>query len=157
VADLYPRVALGASAGSTGALGDFLTNPTNRFGIGMTLRWQANHHLAQARIAEAGAVGRLAAARFDGIVLTALRETETALATYVRDLQRDDDLAVAQARAAEAEQQASRLYTGGKVDFLSLLDAQRTLTSADATRAASRAQIAADRVAIFLALGGGWE
>jgi outer membrane protein, multidrug efflux system len=156
-ADLYPRVILGATVGSTGATTDFLTAPTNRYGIGLAIHWQANRSLVHARLAEANAAGKLALARFDGVVLTALREIESALTTYSRDLQRDDDLATARARAREAEQQARQLYIGGKIDFLPLLDAQRSLAAADNALAASHAQLAADQVAIFLALGGGWE
>jgi NodT family efflux transporter outer membrane factor (OMF) lipoprotein len=156
-ADLYPRVTLGATAGSTGGISDFLTTPTNRYGVGLSIHWQANRSLVRARISQASAAGKLALARFDGVVLTALRDTESALATYTHDLQRDDDLATAQARAAEAEQQAQRLYVGGKIDFLPLLDAQRSLAAAGSSLAASHAQLAADQVAIFLALGGGWE
>jgi hypothetical protein len=72
-----------------------------------------------------------------GVVLTALRETESALTTYSRDLQRDDDFSTAQARAKEAEQQAQRLDVGGKIDFLPFLAAQRSLTAADGAVAAS--------------------
>jgi NodT family efflux transporter outer membrane factor (OMF) lipoprotein len=156
-ADLYPRVTLGVTAGSTGAATDFLTAPTNRYGIGLEIHWQANRSLVRARIAEVSAASKLNLARFDGVVLTALRETESALTTYRRDLQRDDDLATARARAGEAEQQAQRLYVGGKIDFLPFLDAQRSLAAADGALAASHAQLAADQIAIFLALGGGWE
>ncbi len=156
-ADLYPRVTLGASVGSTGATEDLLTTPTNRFGIGVAIHWQANQSLARARIAQASAAEKLILARFDGVVLTALRDTESALTAYSRELQRDSDLTTAQARAREAEQQAKRLYVGGKMDFLALLDAQRTLALADDAVAASHARLATDQVAIFLALGGGWE
>jgi outer membrane protein TolC len=156
-ADLYPRVTLGASAGSTGVTEDFLTTPTNRFGIGLAIHWRANQSLTRARIAQASAAEKLALARFDGVVLAALRDTESALTSYSRDLQRDSDLTTAQARAREAEQQARRLYVGGKMDFLALLDAQRTLASADDAVASSHARLATDQVAIFLALGGGWE
>ena len=76
--------------------------------------------------------------------------------TQESDLQRDSDLTTAQARAREAEQQAKRLYVGGKIDFLALLDAQRTLASADDAVASSHARLATDQVGIFLALGGGW-
>ena len=156
-ADLYPRIALGASAGSTGAAEDLLTTATNRFGIGLTIHWQANQSLARARMAQASAAEKLVLARFDGVVLTALRDTESALTTYSRNLQRDSDLTTAQVRARESEQQAKRLYVGGKMDFLALLDAQRTLASADDAVASSHARLATDQVAIFLALGGGWE
>ena len=156
-AELYPRVTLGASAGSTGALTDMVTAPTNRYGMGLGIHWQANQSITRAQIAAAGAAARGALARFDSVVLTALRDTEGALATYARDRQRDEDLAAAQARAREAEQEAQRLHDRGKTDFLSLLDAQRTLASADGALAASHAQLATDQIAIFLALGGGWE
>jgi outer membrane protein, multidrug efflux system len=156
-ADLYPDITLGASAGSTGLTGDFLTNATNRFGIGLGIHWQANQNLARARIAEASAGAKGTLARFDGVVLAALRDTESALTTYSRDLQRDDDLATAQARARKAEEQARSLYVGGKIDFLSFLDAQRTLTSADGAVSESHARLATDQIAIFLTLGGGWE
>jgi len=156
-ADLYPRVALGLSAGSTGALTDILTGPTNRYGIGIGIHWQANQSVTRAQIAAAGSTARAALAVFDGVVLTALRDTETALNTYARERQHDLDLSDAQSNAQEAEQQAQQLYNGGKVDFLTLLDAQRTLASADGALAASHAQLATDQIAIFLALGGGWE
>src|ERR1700730_9292160 len=156
-ADLYPRIAIGVGAGSTGATGDFLSTPTNRFGIGLAIHWEANQSLARARIAQANAAAKFALAQFDAVVLTALRCCEIALNTYSRDRERDSDLTTAQARASEAEQQAKRLYVGGKFDFLALLDAQRTLASADDALAVSHARLATDQVAIFLALGGGWE
>lgn len=156
-ADLYPRVTLGLSAGSTGALADFLTTPTNRYGLGMGIHWQANQSMARARIDAASAASRFALAQFDGIVVAALRDTESALTNYARGLQRDEDLAAAQARASEAEQEAEQLYRGGKVDFISLLDAQRSLDFADDALAASHAELSADQIGMFLALGGGWE
>jgi len=156
-ADLYPRVTLGLSAGSTGALTDILSGPTNRYGIGIGIHWQANQSVTRAQIAAAGSTARAALAVFDGVVLTALRDTETALSTYARERQRDLSLTEVQSRAQEAEQQAERLYNGGKVDFLVLLDAQRNLASAEGALASSHAQLATDQIAIFLALGGGWE
>ena len=123
----------------------------------MAIHWQANQNLARARIAAAGAAAKGALARFDGVVLAALRDTEIALATYRHDRQRDDDLAAAQLRAREAEEQAKLLYVGGKIDFLAFLDAQRTLTSADEALSESHGRLATNQIAIFLALGGGWE
>lgn len=156
-AELYPRVTFGMSAGSTGALTDVFTTPTNRYGMGLGIHWQANQSITRAQIAAAGATARGTLARFDGVVLTALRDTESAFAMYDRDGQRDEDLANAQTRAREAEQEAQQLYRGGKIDFLSLLDTQRSMAAADAALAASHSQLASDQIAVFLALGGGWE
>jgi outer membrane protein TolC len=49
------------------------------------------------------------------------------------------------------------LYRYGRTDFLTTLDADRTLAAAESALAASDAQTAADQVSLFLALGGGWE
>jgi multidrug efflux system outer membrane protein len=90
-------------------------------------------------------------------VLVSLRDAESALTTYAQDFERNDDLSAAQARAREAEQQADRLNMTGKIDYLPLLDAQRTLADVDSAVAASHGALATDQVAVFLALGGGWE
>lgn len=156
-AELYPRVSLGASAGSSGAMKDFLTQRASHWGGGPGIHWEANPSRARARIAAADAETRYTLARFDATVLTALRETESALAAYQAVLQRNDSLAQALVRARAAEQQAEALHAGGRTDFLSVLDAQRTRAAADAALAASHAELAASQVRLFLALGGGWE
>ena len=156
-AQLYPTVNLGVSAGTTGAIGDAFTAPTNRYGVGPTLSWQLNQSPARARIAQAQAETRVRLAQFDGAVLTALREAETALTTYAHDLDRHAALAAVTAQARIAVAQALTLYHGGRVGFLSLLDAERSLASAESALAASDTQLSADQIAIFLALGGGWQ
>ncbi|MES2264015.1 MAG: efflux transporter outer membrane subunit [Pseudomonadota bacterium] len=157
-ADLYPSISLGLSAGSSGAL--------DRFGAGNALRWSLGPLIswtlpatgaARSRIAQAQAGSDLALARFDGVVLNALREVESAMTVYARELERSAALKAAREQSALASAQSHTLYDHGKIDFLAVLDADRTLASADAASAASDAQLAGDQVALFLALGGGWE
>ncbi len=154
---LYPDVRLSASIGSTGALRDFVTGPTNRYGAGPGVVWQLNHSAARARMAEADAEQKAMLARFDGVVLTALREVESGLNVYAHDLERQSSLAAAAAQARSALTDAHRLQAAGKTGSLTTLDAERTLASTQSALAASRAQVAQDQVALFLALGGGWE
>jgi NodT family efflux transporter outer membrane factor (OMF) lipoprotein len=154
---LYPDIKLGASLGSTGVVGDLFTAPTNRYSIGPGIVWQLNHSVARARIRQANAAQKADLARFDGVVLTALREVESALNLYAHDLDRQKSLAAAVAQARDALSDARRLQLAGKSGALTTLDAERTLASAEAAQAASRAQVAQDQVALFLALGGGWE
>jgi multidrug efflux system outer membrane protein len=154
---LYPDVKLGASIGSTGVAEDLLTTPTNRYSIGPGVVWQLNHSVARARIAQAGAAQKADLARFDGVVLSALREVESSLNVYAHDLDRMGSLAAATAQAQNALADARRLQAGGRSGALSTLDAERALASAQAGLAALRAQVAQDQVALFLALGGGWE
>jgi outer membrane protein TolC len=96
-------------------------------------------------------------ARFDGAVLTALRDVESALDAYGHDLERQADLRAAQNRAEKAAVDARTLQAAGRSNSLATLDAERTLATVDAALAASQSQVAADQVGLFLALGGGWR
>ena len=49
------------------------------------------------------------------------------------------------------------LFEKGSADFLSVLDAQRSLFGAQDSMAQSEQQVSADLVALYKALGGGWE
>ena len=158
MADLYPSISLGGSAGLSGPLKD-IGGPTSfGFSLGPLISWTfPNRPVVKARIAEAGAQVDADLAGFDSTVLGALRETETALETYARD--RDQAAALGRARdsAALSAAQAGKLFRFGRGDFLSLLEAQSALAQAEAAHAAAEAQLADDQIAIFMALGGGWQ
>jgi outer membrane protein TolC len=157
-ADLYPSISLGLSSGSTGVLSQFGAGNAFRWSLGPLISWSIPvNGAARSRIAEARASTDAALARFDGTVLNALRETETALTIYARELDRNAALKAARDQSALAAQQAGELYRYGRTDFLTTLDAQRSLASAESALTASDAQLAADQVTLFLALGGGWE
>lgn len=156
-ADLYPKVSLGLSAASAGTLSGLGRSDTLSWSLGPLISWSIpNTGTARARIAQAEAGTRAAAAKFDGTVLTALRETETALSAYAHELDRRAQLQAARDASAQAAAQARSLYRNGKTGYLDTLDAERNLASSEAALAASEAQIADDQVTLFLALGGGW-
>ncbi len=87
-AGLYPTVTLGGTLGTQGALSDFASALTDRYSIGPGVSWKLNQSVARARIAQSKAQTQADLARFDGAVLTALREVETALTQYAHDLDR---------------------------------------------------------------------
>jgi NodT family efflux transporter outer membrane factor (OMF) lipoprotein len=158
-ADLYPRISLGAGIGTTG------NSVSDMFGAG-PLRWLAGPLLSwafpnieggRARIAQARATTRAALATFDGAVLTALQETETALSAYANTLQRRQDLRDAAEQARTAANISRAQLREGRVDFLTVLDAERTLAGAEADLAEADAQVAATQIDLFRALGGGWQ
>ncbi|MGH8230003.1 MAG: TolC family protein, partial [Steroidobacteraceae bacterium] len=84
-------------------------------------------------------------------------ETEDALVTHAQDR---DQLEHAE-RAARASATAAKLakirYQGGLVGFLAVLDAERTELDAEDALARSRTQAATSLIAVYNALGGGWE
>ena len=156
-ADLYPKVSLGLFAASAGNLSGLGRSDTLSWSLGPLISWSIpNTGTARARIAQAEAGTRAAAAKFDGTVLTALRETETALSAYAHELDRRARLQAARDASAQAADQARALYRNGKTGYLDTLDAERNLASSEAALAASEAQVADDQVTLFLALGGGW-
>ena len=61
------------------------------------------------------------------------------------------------ASRAQAASQARQLFQYGKTDYLTVLDAERTLAANESALAAARAELSSDQIAVFLALGGGWE
>jgi NodT family efflux transporter outer membrane factor (OMF) lipoprotein len=156
-AQLYPDIAIGLPVGSIGASRDAYTSPTNLYGIGTTLKWQLNQSAARARIEEAKASAKMALANFDGVVLGALRDTETALNVYVHDLQREDSTRRARDEAERAVQDSERLQGAGRATSLDVIDAQRAYAASEQTLAQLETALAQDQVAVFLALGGGWS
>ncbi len=156
-ADLYPRITLGGSAGSTGSdIGDiFGANPI-RWLLGGLLNWAINPAPARARIAGAEADSQAALATFDGTVLRALEETETALSTYARALDRRTALQAARNEAEVVARITRARQREGQIASLELLDAERTFADTEADLAAADAQIATAQVDLFRALGGGW-
>ena len=71
-------------------------------------------------------------------MLNALRETESALTVYARQLDRESALQAAREQSAQAASQARQLFQYGKTDYLTVLDAERTLAANESALAAAR-------------------
>ena len=157
-ADLYPRISLGGSIGSTGnSIGSlFGAGPLNWL-LGSLISWNLNPAKARARIAGAEADTQAALASFDGAVLTALEETETALSNYARAIERRVALQAARDQAAMATRITRAQQREGQIDALVQLDAERTFADAEATLTLADAQIARAQIDLFRALGGSWN
>ncbi|MCY1389359.1 Outer membrane protein OprM precursor [compost metagenome] len=154
---LYPDISIGATVGTVGILENLGEPSTNRWGFGPLLTWTVPTNGSRARIREAEASTQAALAHFDGVVLNAIRETQTGLAQYTALLDRRDALADAERSAKEAADQTHRFYQAGRASFLADLQATRTYTDVRAQLAAANTQVAAGQINLFLALGGGWE
>lgn len=158
-ADLYPRITLGGSIGQTSTgFGDLFGAGPLRFLLGPLINWSfPNTGRARARIAGAEADSQAALASFDGTVLAALEETETALSNYARLLDRRTALQAARNQAERAVRIVRAQQREGQIDSLALLDAERTFADAEADLALADARIADAQVDLFRALGGGWQ
>lgn len=158
-ASLYPTISLGGSFGSTALDGSGLGDDENfRFSFGPLISWSfPNIAVARARIAQTSALTDAALATFDGVVLTALQETETALTNYANELDRRTALTEARDQAADAARLSRLRFDAGADSFLTVLDSERTLAAADAALAQSDALVTTYQIALFKALAGGWD
>ncbi len=158
-ADLLPRIIFGASGGATspqsGGLG---SDAAVRWSAGPLVTWSFPNLLGvAARVRQAKASDRAAFGAYQGTILTALQETETAFAAYAGELDRRAFLREALDQNREAARIVQLRYNAGREGFLSVLDAQRSLAGAQAALAASEAAVTTDQILVFKALGGGWE
>jgi len=90
-------------------------------------------------------------------VLTALKETESALARYAAALDQNAALARAAAAADDAAKLSRIRFDTGRDNFLNLLVSEQDRASARSALAQSDQQVADAQVSLFKALGGGWE
>ncbi|HSZ53792.1 MAG TPA: efflux transporter outer membrane subunit [Caulobacteraceae bacterium] len=158
-ADLYPTISIGggysASALTPGGLGK-LNNAT--YSVGPLLNWTfPNVLIARDHIREAGAQAQANLASFDSTVLTALSETEQALATYTTEIDHNRILVAAQKAANEAYSLSHVQFQAGSYSFLDLLTIQSTVVQANQAVALSDTVLATDQIGLFETLGGGWE
>lgn len=158
-ADLFPRVSLAGFLGFTAGRGSQLGAADARaWGVAPAISWAAfdlGSVRARLRGAEAGADGALAS--YEQQVLLALEETENAFSDYGKRQQRLVSL-VRQAEASRAAAaQAAIRYREGAEDFLVLLDAERERLAAEDAQAQGEVELYRGIVAIYKALGGGWQ
>jgi len=159
VADLFPRVTFTGSAGylagSSAALGD---GGTDFYTLAPGISWGIfDFGHVQARIDSAKWRKEGAVLNYEKTVLQALEETEDSLVTHARARDRlvHDEEAV---RASNTAAGLARVrYENGASDFLQVLDAERTLLQSEDQLARSRTEAATSLIAVYKALGGGWE
>lgn len=154
----YPSVSLtGSISTSALKLGDLAKNSAIGWSIGPSLsvpifnggELAAAVDAARARRDQSDAALRLA-------VLTALQDVEDALVGLRQERRRLASLSQAAAASGEATRLSRALYASGGASFLDVLDAQRSLYSAEDSLIQSRIALATQFIALNKALGGGW-
>ncbi len=110
---------------------------------------------AQVRAEQAALDQALAA--YQAVVLTALQDVEDALVALRGDRERLQSLENAAEAAGNAALLARQQYSSGLVDFQTVLDTQRSQLSTQASVASALADVSADHVRLYKALGGGWR
>jgi outer membrane protein, multidrug efflux system len=158
-ADFFPRLLLLGTAGRQASqLHDLTLGMGNYFGVGPAISlpiFTGGRLRSQLRVQDARL--QQAAISYRAAILAALEETEDALVSYSQEQARRERLEEAVKSNQQAVQLSSETYRAGLTDFLSVLDAQRELYANEDLLAQSRTAQAVNLVALYKALGGGWQ
>jgi multidrug efflux system outer membrane protein len=158
-ADLFPRVSLSGFLGFTAARGSQIgSSAAKAWTLGPTISWAAfdlGSVRAEIRRADADAEGALAT--YEQQVLLALEESENAFSDYGKRQQRLLSLIRQSESSRKAADLAEVRYREGTSDYLVLLDAQRERLNAEDAQAEAETELYRGIVAIYKALGGGWQ
>jgi outer membrane protein TolC len=98
-----------------------------------------------------------AGSAYRAVMLTALKEVEDALVALRGDRERLAHLQAAAEAAGNAALMARQRFNSGLVDFQTVLDTQRSQLGTQDSVANARADVSADHVRLYKALGGGWQ
>lgn len=158
-ANLYPRFFLtGAGGAASDRFSDLFRSASRTWRLGPSIQWpifQGGRLRAGIEAAEAGHEAALA--EYRQAVLHAVEDVETALVRYAEEELRRRSLEQAAEAGAEAARLARVVYDKGLESFLVVLDAERTLVELEDALAVSETAVVLRLVAVYAALGGGWE
>ncbi|MDU1573039.1 MAG: efflux transporter outer membrane subunit [Pantoea sp.] len=159
VAQLFPSLSLTGQLGVRNTDVSYLDNWSSHFySIGPSLSipiFQGGRLVSSVKLARAQQAS--AALDYRQTVLTALQDVENALVSYRADQARVTALDETTGSLQRAFDLASDSYRQGISTFIDVLDAQRQLAQAQEQATQARMQSALDLVALYKALGGGWE
>src|SRR5439155_353327 len=158
-ADLCPRLSLGASLGEQSQhLSDLFKGDSTAWSVGGSLVapiFNGGALRAAVRVQDARQEQALYA--YEKTVLQALADVEDALSNIARERERARALTSAVAANRRAVELSNDVYKQGLKSFYEVLDAQRALFLAESDLARSQTTLAEQSVALYKALGGGWE
>jgi NodT family efflux transporter outer membrane factor (OMF) lipoprotein len=158
-ADLFPRFSILGSFGRRSQdIGDVKNGGAQFWNVIPAVRWPIfSGGRIRANIEVQNARQERALLQYEKQILTALEEVETALSAHTRERSREASLRAAVDSTRRALALATDRYTSGLENFLSVLDAERSVYAAEDQLVRSEKTTAVTLIAVYKALGGGWS
>jgi outer membrane protein TolC len=158
-AELFPKFSLTGSAGFQSLHAGNLISPASEFwNAGPTVTWRfLEYPRLRASIRSQTAQQEQALAQYYQTVLMSLEDVENALVAYGKEHERRGTLAEAVQSSRRSVELSTQLYTKGLGEFLNVIDSERSLYQAEDELAQSERSVSINLVALYKALGGGWE
>jgi len=158
-ADLFPKFSLtGTVSWQTNLLNNWWANANRAYSAGPSVTWAifqggaivSNIHMQEALTDQAFITYRKT-------VLGAFQDVENALIAFTKEQEHYKSLKDSVAANSIAVDLSLKLYKEGLLEFLNVLVAQRSLFAAENALVQSNCNITTDLIALYKALGGGWE
>ena len=158
-ADLFPRFSLSALIGlQSPSLGDLVTRSSRFWSVGPVVNWPLFDGGRRRAVVEASEAQRQRAELiYEKTVLAALAETESALTAQNRERETCEMLKTAVDASQRAAHIAQGLYQAGLTSFLNVLQSESALYQSQDKQAQSEQRLAVSMIALYKALGGGWQ
>jgi NodT family efflux transporter outer membrane factor (OMF) lipoprotein len=157
-ADLYPALSLPGTLSFEALDPGNLNGSSLAYAFGPTLRWNlfsGGRIRSQIKVEEIRTEQALLA--YEQTVLLALAEVENNMASFAKEQDRLTMVTDARNAARRSVELVKELYRSGLTHFQNVLDMERSLATEEDNLAASRGFLANDVVALYRALGGGWQ
>ena len=158
-ANLFPRVALIGSYGFQGqGLGQTPLLSKEIWSFGPSAYWPLLDFGTLDAVLETQQFrARELLLNYRRTILLAVEEVENAIGNYTAEQDRLDQLNIAVADALRTVQLAQDRYQNGQISLLDVVDAQRQLYLLQDQYAIAQEAVATEYIALYKALGGGWE
>ena len=158
-ADLFPKFSLtGTVSWQSNLLNAWWTVASRTASFGPSVTWpifQGGAIVSNIRVQEA--LRDQAFITYQKTVLTAFQDVENALIAFAKEQEHYKSLKDSVGANSKAVELSLRLYSEGLLDFLNVLVAQRSLYAVEDALVQSNRSISTDLIALYKALGGGWE
>ena len=157
-ADLFPRVRVTGFIGLlSGNVSDLFRKDSQAWAVSPTVSWPAfDLGGARARLRAQRAKGEESLAAYQQTALRAIEDLNDSVAAYGQRQAQTARLAEQADAARKAADLARIRYREGGIDFLRVLDADRSRLQAEDALTQAQTASNTDVVAIYKALGGGW-
>ncbi|MEY2168997.1 MULTISPECIES: efflux transporter outer membrane subunit [unclassified Rhodanobacter] len=158
-ADFFPHLSLGGFLGFlAGRSNDFGSPSTRAWSITPSITWNGlNVQRVRSELHAAEARADAAQANYQRTVLEAIEDVDNAVVGYNLQHDRVEKLMAQVQQSRRAAELAKVRYEQGATGYLELLDAERVQLAADDALAQAQAAIDTRAVALYKALGGGWQ
>jgi NodT family efflux transporter outer membrane factor (OMF) lipoprotein len=158
-ADLFPKFSLTGTLGlQSDQLSTLVSNGGRIYSGGPSVTWQIFQGGAIiSNICVQEALRDQAFITYQETVLSAFQDVENALIAFNKEQEHYKSLKESVDANSKAADLSLQLYTEGLLDFLNVLVAQRSLYTAENSLVQSSSNIVTDLIALYKALGGGWE